>query len=236
MSIHIGAEKGAIAERVLFPGDPLRAKYIADTFLKDVVQYNAVRGMLGFTGTIRNDGQRVSVQGSGMGMPSLPLYAHQLITQYGVKEIIRVGTCGSLQADLRVGDVVLAQGACSESNLNRRRFKGMDYAPLANWELLRRAYEYADSVDGPIRVGNILSADLFYNDIDPDEWKVWASYGVLAVEMESAELYTVSARLGARALSILTVSDNLADKENTAMSPADREGSLNRMVRIALAI
>ena len=233
MSIHIAAKSGDIAERVLFPGDPLRAEYIAQTFLTDVRRYNDSRNMLGFTG-LTSGGQRVSVQGSGMGMPSLAIYATELIRDFGVKEIVRVGTCGALQPDIKLREVILAQGSCSESNLNRRRFKGMDFAPLASWDLLYKAFEMALELDLPVRVGNILAADKFYNEEDPDEWKMWAKYGVLAVEMESAELYTIAAQYGVRALSILTVSDSLP--LGTKISPEDRQSTLADMVKLALAL
>jgi len=233
MSIHIGAGPGAVASRVLLPGDPLRAKYIAKTFLTDAVQYNGLRGMLGFTG-MDGRGNRVSVQGSGMGMPSLGIYVNELVDAYGVKEIIRVGSCGALKADIRTRDIVIAQGSCSESSANRRRFRGMDFAPVADWDLLLRAYRTAEHLGIPVRVGNILAADLFYNDADPDEWKLWAAYGVLAVEMESAELYTVAARKGVKALSILTVSDCLPTGEQVASE--ERENSFADMVRIALEL
>jgi purine-nucleoside phosphorylase len=232
MSLHIGAPAGAIGKRVLFPGDPLRARFIAETLLSDVIQYSTTRNMLGFTGFTR-DGRCVSVQGSGMGMPSLSIYAHELINEYGVEEIIRVGTCGGLQEDLELNDIVLAQGACSDSNINRRRFKGLDYAPLASWNLLHEANRIAGNyTNATIHVGNVLSADLFYNDVDPKEWEMWAGYGVLAVEMESAELYTVAAKKKISALSILTVSDNLVTKE--WMSAEDRQNSLLAMAKIAI--
>jgi purine-nucleoside phosphorylase len=232
MSLHIGAPAGAIAKRVLFPGDPLRAKFIADNLLLDVVQYNTTRNMFGFTG-FTSGGRRISVQGSGMGMPSLSIYAHELINEYGVEEIIRVGTCGGLQENVELNDIVLAQGACSDSNINRRRFKGLDYAPLASWDLLHEAFRIARNyTDSAVHVGNILSADLFYNDVDPKEWEMWAKYGVLAVEMESAELYTVAAKKEIRALSILTVSDNLVAQ--TWMSADDRQNSLLAMAKIAI--
>ncbi len=233
MSIHIVAKPGDIAGRVLFPGDPLRAEYIAEEFLTDVVCYNTSRNMLGFTG-FTPEGRQVSVQGSGMGMPSLAIYTTELIRDFGVKEIIRVGTCGALQEDIRLREIILAQGSCSESNLNRRRFKGMDFAPLASWDLLYRAFEIAQELDIPVRVGGILAADKFYNEEDPDEWWMWSKYGVLAVEMESAELYTIAAQFGIRALSILTVSDSLPHK--TKISPEDRQSTLADMVKLALAL
>ncbi|MEK7619658.1 MAG: purine-nucleoside phosphorylase [Patescibacteria group bacterium] len=236
MSLHINADPGQIAGTVLFPGDPLRAKRIADEVLRDVVQYNTVRGILGFTGvtTIPNFGEvRVSVQGSGMGMPSLSIYANELFNEFDVETIIRVGTCGGLRDDMKPGDLVIAQGACSDSNLNRRRFKGLDFAPLADADLFIAAVLAARARDWKIRAGNILSTDLFYADHDPNEWKMWAASGVIAVEMETAELYTLAARKGRRALSVLTVSDVLPTHE--AMNAHERETSFHRTVELALA-
>lgn len=233
MSTHIGAAEGAIADRVLLPGDPLRAQYIANNFLRDVTPYNTLRNMLGFTG-FTPDGHRVSVQGSGMGMPSLSIYVNELISEYGVMEIIRVGSCGALQRGIRPRDIIIAQGSCSDSNMNRRRFRGMDFAPLADWDLLFRAHRTAGNLQIPVRIGNILAADMFYNDADPEEWKLWASYGVLAVEMETAELYTLAARKGIQALSILTVSDCLPTGEQVA--PKDRENTFTSMVHLALKL
>ena len=237
MSIHISGKKGAVAERVLFPGDPLRAEYVARNFLRDVTQFTHTRNMFGYTGYVAShiggtQGRRVSVMGSGMGMPSLSIYTHELIDCYGVKEIIRVGTCGSLQPDIRLRDIILAQGASSESNMNRRRFRGMDFAPLASWELLHAAFETATKLLGlRVRVGNILAADMFYNE-EREEWKMWAKYGVLAVEMESAELFTIAALKGIRALSILTVSDSLVTGKKIGSKA--RQSSLAAMVKIAL--
>ncbi len=240
MSIHIGAQEGQVASIVLLPGDPLRAEHIANQYLLGVKRYTTVRNMFGFTGECagylgKNDSlifPRVSVQGSGMGMPSLSIYIHELIKDYGVKTIIRVGTCGGLRKDLHPGDVVIAAGSCSDSGINRRRFKDMDFAPIADWELLYGAYETAKELEIPVRVGNILSADLFYNKHDEDEWKIWAGYNVLAVEMESAELYTVAAREGVRALSVLTVSDVLPTGES--MSADQRQTAIHNTVPIAL--
>ncbi|HEY4489902.1 MAG TPA: purine-nucleoside phosphorylase [Candidatus Paceibacterota bacterium] len=230
MSIHISANPGQIASRVLLPGDPLRAKFIAENWLTDIVQYNRTRNMLGFTGTTRR-GVRVSIQGSGMGMPSLSIYVHELIRDYGVKDIIRLGSCGALQPEIGLREIILAQGSCSDSNINRRRFKGMDFAPIADWELLAVAQMRSKRLNIPVRVGNILATDTFYGP-DPEEWRLWAQYGVLAVEMESAELYTVAARYGVKALSILTVSDSL--HHGTQVSAEDRECSFNDMARLVL--
>ncbi|GIE87401.1 purine-nucleoside phosphorylase [Actinoplanes regularis] len=230
MSVHIGAKPGEIAERVLLPGDPMRAKWIAETFLEDAVCYTQVRGMLGFTGTWQ--GQRVSVQGSGMGMPSASIYTHELINEYGVKSVIRIGSCGALAMDLNLGDVVAAIGSATDSNMNRSRFDGLiDYAPVADFGLLRSAVDIAEAQGVPIRVGPILAADAFYTD-RPDLYDALALYGVLAVEMESAAIYTIAARYGAKALTILTVSDHI--KRGEAMESAQREQGFGNMVKIGL--
>lgn len=230
MSVHIGAQPGEIAERVLLPGDPVRAKWIAETFLDDATCYTTVRGMLGFTGTWQ--GVHVSVQGSGMGMPSASIYTHELITQYAVRTVIRVGSCGALVDDLALGDVLAAIGSSTDSNMNRVRFDGLvDYAAVADFGLLRTAVEVAERRDMAIRVGPVLAADAFYTD-RPDLYDSLADYGVLAVEMESAAIYTIAARHRARALTILTVSDHL--KRHEAMSAEQREQGFSEMVRIGL--
>ncbi|MEV6306083.1 purine-nucleoside phosphorylase [Actinoplanes sp. NPDC051861] len=230
MSVHIGGKPGDIAERVLLPGDPMRAKWIAETFLEDAVCYTEVRGMLGFTGTWK--GERVSVQGSGMGMPSASIYTHELINEYNVKSVIRIGSCGALAMDLNLGDVVAAIGSATDSNMNRARFDGLiDYAPVADFGLLRTAVDVAEAHGVPIRVGPILAADAFYTD-RPDLYDSLADYGVLAVEMESAAIYTIAARYGAKALTILTVSDHI--KRGEAMDSAQRERGFSNMARIGL--
>lgn len=229
MSIHIGAEQGQIASTVLLPGDPLRAKFVAETMLEDVVCYNEVRGMLGFTGHYK--GKRVSVQGSGMGMPSLAIYVHELVNEYQVQALVRVGTCGGLQPSLGVGDLVLAMAASTNSHINKLRFGGMDYAPTASFDLLLSAYETAQARSVPVHVGGILSSDTFYDD-DPEAWKLWAAYGALAVEMETSQLYTLAAKFGVRALSILTISDSLVTGETA--SSAQRERGFPLMAEIAL--
>jgi len=230
MSVHIGAKPGEIAERVLLPGDPMRAKWIAETFLEDAVCYTQVRGMLGFTGTYQ--GQRVSVQGSGMGMPSASIYTHELINEYGVQSVIRIGSCGALAMDLNLGDVIAAIGSATDSNMNRARFDGLiDYAPVADFSLLRTAVEVAERQGVTMRVGPILAADAFYTD-RPDLYDSLADYGVLAVEMESAAIYTIAARYKARALTILTVSDHI--KTGDKMDSAQREKGFGDMVRIGL--
>ncbi|MEV4516177.1 purine-nucleoside phosphorylase [Dactylosporangium sp. NPDC049525] len=230
MSTHIGAEPGDIAELVLMPGDPLRAKWIAETFLEDARCYSTVRNMFGFTGTF--EGTRVSVQGSGMGMPSASIYAHELINDYGVKSLIRVGSCGALVESLKLRDVVAAIGSSTDSNMNRARFDGLiDYAPVADFGLLRTAVDVAAARGVEMRVGPILAADAFYTD-RPDLYDRLADYGVLAVEMESAALYTIAARYKAKALTLLTVSDHL--KTGERMSAEEREQTFSQMVEIAL--
>lgn len=231
MSVHIGAKEGQIAETVLLPGDPLRAKFIAETFLENPICYNEVRGMYGFTGTYR--GKKISVQGTGMGAPSISIYANELIESYGAKKLIRVGTCGSIQEDVKVRDVILGMGACTNSGINKMRFRGMDFSPIASFDLLNKAYNIALSKEIKVKVGNILTSDLFYND-DPEAWKLWAKYGVLAIEMEAAALYTLGAKYGVDTLTILTVSDNIVTGEET--TAAERQTTFTKMVEIALEL
>ena len=226
---HIGAKKGDIAETILLPGDPLRAKYIAETFLQDIVQYNNVRGMLGFTGTYK--GKKVSVQGTGMGVPSIGIYSHELIAEYGCKNLIRVGTAGSLQENVKIRDVVLAMSASTDSAINKLRFNGADYAPTANAELLFKAYEVGKAKGLSMKAGNILTSDTFYGD-EPEAWKKWAKFGVLCVEMETAQLYTTAAKFGVNALTILTISDSLVTGEVT--SAEERQLTFNDMIEVAL--
>jgi purine-nucleoside phosphorylase len=230
MSVHIGAQPGDIAERVLMPGDPLRAKWIAETYLEDAKCYSQVRGMFGFTG--KWQGVDVSIQGSGMGMPSASIYAHELINDYGARTLIRVGSCGALTEDLQLRDVIAASGSATDSNMNRMRFDGLiDYAPVADFGLLRTAVEVAERRDIPMRVGPIFAADAFYSD-RPDLYDTLADYGVLAVEMESAALYTIAMRYRARALTVLTVSDNI--KTGARTTSEEREQTFGQMVEIAL--
>ncbi len=228
---HIRAEKGDFAETVLLPGDPLRAKYIADNFLSDVVQVNDVRGMLAFTGSY--NGKRVSVMGSGMGMPSIGIYAHELITQFGVKNLIRIGSCGSYQADVHVRDIIIGQATSTNSNWQSQYQLPGTFAPVADWGLMRAAVEQADGLGVRYHVGNILSSDIFYN-AQPDAWKKWADMGVLGVEMEAAALYMTATHLGAKALCILTVSDSLVTFEETTAE--EREKTFTDMMKIALEI
>jgi len=229
MSTHIGAAAGAIAPVVLMPGDPLRAKWIAETFLADVECYSEVRGMYGFTGTWRGPSgeHRVSVQGSGMGQPSFAIYAHELLREYDVDTIIRVGSCGALTEKLAVRDLVIASGACTDSGMNRLRFEGLDYAPVADFGLLRDAAAAAPEA----HVGLIFSSDAFYSP-RPELTARMVEYGVLAVEMEASVLYTVAAQYGARALAVCTVSDHIVTGEETTSQ--EREQTFGRMVEVAL--
>jgi len=231
MSVHIGAKKGEIAETVLLPGDPLRAKWIAETFLENPVCYNDVRGMLGFTG--RYQGKRISVQGTGMGIPSTLIYAHELINEYGVKNLIRVGSAGSYQKEVRIRDIVIAMAASTNSGLNTIRFNGADYAPTASFELFQKALAIAKEKNIPLKAGNILSSDEFYAD-DFESYKKWAEYGVLCVEMETSGLYTVAAKHKVNALSILTISDSLVTGERTTAD--EREQTFKEMIEIALGL
>ncbi|OQY41223.1 purine-nucleoside phosphorylase [Candidatus Atribacteria bacterium 4572_76] len=231
MSIHIGAKEGDIASTVLLPGDPLRAKYIAKNFLTDAICYNEVRGMYGYTGNYK--GKRISVQGTGMGIPSISIYVNELITNYKAKNLIRIGSCGSMQADIRIRDVILAMSASTDSSINKIRFHGMDYASTANFDLLKRAYDIALEKNIPVKVGSVLTTDTFYHD-DPDSWKHWANYGILAVEMETAVLYTLAAKFQVNALSILTVSDSLVTREETTSE--ERQKTFNQMAEVALEL
>lgn len=228
---HMEAKKGEIAESVLLPGDPLRAKYIAENFLEDAVCYNQVRGMLGYTGSYK--GKKVSIQGTGMGMPSISIYVNELLTVYGVKNLIRIGTCGSMQEDVKIRDVVMAMSASTDSSMNSLRFGGMDFAPTADFDLLRRAWEKGVELGVSAKVGNVLTSDTFYAD-DPDGWKKWAEYGVLTAEMETSALYTLAAKFKANALSLLTVSDSIVTSEQC--SPEERQTTFNQMIQIALEI
>lgn len=229
---HINAPEGAFAETVLMPGDPLRAKHIADTFLQDVVCINTVRNMFGYTGTYQ--GKKVSVLGSGMGIPSMSIYATELVKFYGVKNIIRIGSCGGLPLDVKVRDVVIAMGASTDSNVNRNRLGGnLDFAALADFSLLERAVAAARAKHIDVKVGNLFTSDLFYNP-DPTLFDRLEKYGVLGVEMEAAGLYGVAAEFGIKALAIMTVSDHIRTGE--ALSAELRQTSFNEMVEIALAL
>jgi len=231
MSIHIGAKEGEIARTVLLPGDPLRAKYIAEHFLTNTTCYNEIRGMYGYSGTYK--GKRVSIQGTGMGVPSISIYLNELITSYKAKNIIRIGSCGSMQPDIKIRDIILAMSASTDSHINKIRFNGKDYASTANFDLLKKAYDIALEKNIPVKVGSVLTTDTFYHD-DLNSWKHWANYGVLAVEMETAALYTLAAKFKVNALSILTVSDSLVTREETTSE--ERQKTFNPMVEIALEL
>ena len=231
MSIHIGAKEGQIASRIILPGDPYRARYLADNFLEDAVCYNEVRGMLGFTGTYK--GVAVSVQGTGMGMPSASIYLNELMGEYGCEKLIRIGTCGGYSEKAKVLDVILAQAASTDSALNNAVFGSDHFAPIADFSLLKKAFDLAQKTETPenYHIGGILSTDAFYQ-ADEDAWKTWADYGVLGAEMETAALYTLAAKYKKQALSILTVSDSYVTNEVT--SSETREKSLNDMITLAL--
>lgn len=228
---HNNAKKGDFAKTVLFPGDPLRAKYIAETFLENVRQVNTVRNMFAYTGTYQ--GKEVSVMGSGMGMPSLGIYAHELYTQYGVENIIRVGSCGAYSKDCKLFDVIIAQGASTNSAWAHQYDLPGTFSALADFSLLKKAYDKVLELNINPHVGNILSSDIFYND-RPEVWKNWARMGILAVEMETYALYCIAASLNKKALTILTVSDSFIFSEETTAE--QREKSFKDMMKIALEI
>jgi len=229
MTPHISAQKDDYAPVVLLPGDPLRAKWIAETFLNDIRQVNDVRGMLGFTGTYK--GKPVSVQGTGMGMPSCSIYCHELIEFYGVKSLIRVGTCGGMQESLKVRDLILGLSASTDSAMNHVRFKGMDFAPHASYRLVAAAAEAAKAAKLDLKIGGIVSSDQFYADA-PDHLGKFIEYGVLAVEMEANAIYSLAAKFGVDALAICAVSDNIITGEQ--ISATERQASLNEMITLAL--
>lgn len=228
---HIGAREGEIADRVIMAGDPLRAKFMAERFLENPVQYNAVRGMLGFTGTYK--GKRVSVQGHGMGMPSIGIYSYELFNFYGVKRIIRTGSAGSINAGVKMGDVVIGMGSCTDSNYASQYGLPGTFAPIADFGLVRAAVEKAEELGVSYKVGNLLASDFFYGD-DAESWKQWQKMGVLAVEMEAAALYMNAARCGGEALCICTISDSLVTGE--ACSAEERQTSFTNMMDIAFGI
>ncbi len=230
MTIHIGAKPGEIAETVLMPGDPYRAKWAAETFLDDAVCVNEVRGMLGFTGTWK--GNRVTIQGSGMGMPSLSIYANELITEYNAQTLIRIGSCGGMQDHVGVRDVILASTTTTLSTPSRGIFKELNYAPTADFDLLHKAFHAAERLDVKTHVGGIYSSDVFYDE-RPDLTEQMMRHGILGVEMEAAELYILAARHKRRALAVLTVSDHLVTHE--ALPADQRERSFGDMVEIALS-
>lgn len=233
MSIHNNAKKGDIADFVLLPGDPQRAKLIAETFLTDVTCYNKVRGMLGFTGFYK--GKRISVQGTGMGMPSISIYVTELIEEYGVEDLVRIGSCGSIQENVNIMDIIIAMSACTDSGMNKVRFNGKDFAPTANFELLKKAWEVAEENKFSVHVGSILTSDFFYGESHlSDPFLSWKTYGVLGIDMEAAALYSIAAKYNKRALAILTVSDHLLKKQ--AISANDRQNSFKDMINLALQL
>jgi purine-nucleoside phosphorylase len=226
---HINAEKGDFADVVLMPGDPLRAKFIAETFLSDVVKVCDVRNMYGYTGTYK--GRKISVMGHGMGIPSCSIYATELIKDFGVKKIIRVGSCGAVNKDIHVRDVVIGLGACTDSKVNRIRFKGHDFAAIADYHMIKAAEEAAKAKNIDVKVGNLFSAELFYTP-EPDMFDVMDKYGIVGVEMEAAGIYGVAAEYGAKALAICTVSDHIKTGEQTTSQ--ERQTTFNEMIEIAL--
>jgi len=229
MSIHIAAKEGEIAESILLPGDPLRAKFVAENFLENPIQYTNVRNIFGYTGTYK--GKKVSVQGTGMGIPSISIYVNELFKDYGVKRAIRIGTAGAINKDVKIRDLVLAMSAGTDSNANNIRFGGRNYAPTAAFSLLKTAWDTAIAKGWQPKIGPVVSSDMFYTE-DKDEWKLWAKFGCLAVEMETAELYTLAAKYNREALCILTVSDSLVTGEAT--SSEERQTTFTRMMEVAL--
>jgi len=230
VSTHIAAEPGQIAQRVLLPGDPLRAKWIAETYLDDAVCYSTVRNMLGFSGTY--NGIEVSVQGTGMGQPSISIYAHELMAEYGATTLVRVGSCGAMRPEVKVRDLVVAMSASTDSGMNRHRFGGIDYSPTADFDLLSALVEECRRTESGVHVGQVASWDVFYSD-RPDLRDTLTQYGVLAVEMEVAALYTLAARHGVRAAAVCTVSDSLVTAEETTAQ--EREQTFSAMVEATLA-
>lgn len=228
MTPHNEAKPGDIAKTVLLPGDPLRAKVIADTFLENVVQFNSVRNMFGYTGTYQ--GKQVSVMGTGMGCPSIGIYSHELIHFYGVENLIRVGSCGSIAKDIKLGEIIMAQGACTDSSYAHQYQLPGTMSAIADYTLLKTAQETAEKFGYPYRVGNILSSDIFYTETP--EWQQWAKMGVLSIEMESFALYCNASRAGVRALGIFTVSDSIVNKEE--LSAKERQNGFTNMMKVAL--
>ncbi|MDP8204579.1 MAG: purine-nucleoside phosphorylase, partial [Candidatus Tenebribacter mawsonii] len=218
-------------ETILLPGDPLRAKFVAENYLKDAVCYNKVRNIFGYTGTYK--GKRISVQGTGMGIPSISIYATELIKDYGVKNLIRIGSCGAIKPEINLRDIILAEGASTDSQTNKLVFGGADFAAIANFDLLLKAYNVVKEKKMNVHVGNVLSSDIFYSD-DPNFWKIWAKYGVLAIDMEATALYSIAAKFGVNALTILTVSDQIVRGEATTSE--ERQTGFSKMIEIALEV
>jgi len=231
MGVHIHTEQGKIADVVLMPGDPLRAKLIAEKYLENAECYNEVRGMYGYTGTYK--GKRVSVQGSGMGVPSFSIYAHELIKDYNCKTLIRIGSCGAMKNDVKVKDLVFAMGACTDSSIITNYFGNATFAPIGNFELLSKAVLTAKDMKVNYHVGNVFTSDLFYN-YKENALKPYMDFGVLAVEMEVAALYMLAAQFDIKALGIMTVSDHVLTGES--MPPIDRERTLDDMIKLALEV
>jgi len=227
---HINAEAGAFAKTVLMPGDPLRAKYIAEHYLEDAALVTDVRNMFGYTGTYK--GKQISVMGSGMGQPSIGIYCYELYTQYDVENIIRIGSCGAYREDVKVRDLIIVQGASTESNFVHQYGLPGHFAPLADWDLLRKAVTIAEEQGKAYHVGNILSSDVFYNANNPAAMNKWAEMGILGVEMEAAALFMTAAKLNKKALALLTVSDSLVTGEAT--SAEERQTSFTEMMEVAL--
>jgi purine-nucleoside phosphorylase len=227
---HLQANDGDYAETVLMPGDPLRAKFIAETYLSDIVEVNAVRNMLGYTGTY--NGNRISVQASGMGVPSMQIYATELIKDFGVTRIVRVGSCGAIRDEINLGDVVVAIAAGTDSPVNRRRLEGRDFPAVADYGLLRAVTDEADRKGLATRVGSVFTSDFFYEPEGSDTFALLERYGFLAVEMEAAGLYGVAAEHGAAALTVATVSDQI--KRSEFMTPEERQTSFDDMIRLVL--
>ncbi|MGB0937854.1 MAG: purine-nucleoside phosphorylase [Colwellia sp.] len=226
---HIEAQQGDFAKTVLMPGDPLRAKYIAENFLDDAKCVTSVRNMFGYTGTYK--GKAISVMGSGMGVPSVSIYATELYKDYGVENIIRIGSCGAVRDDIKVRDIVIGMAASTDSNVNRMRFKNLDFAACADFSLLKKVVDTADKINIPVHVGNIFTADLFYTP-QPELFKTMEELGILAVEMEAAGLYGVAAEYGKNALTVLTVSDHIKTGEQT--TSAERETTFKDMMELTL--
>jgi purine-nucleoside phosphorylase len=228
---HIEAKEGEIAESILLPGDPLRAKYIAENFLTDVVQFNRVRNMLGYTGMYQ--GKRVSVMGTGMGMPSIGIYSYELIKFYGVKKLIRVGSAGSIQAHVNIKDIVIAQAASTNSNFSKQFKVRGEISAISDYQMLAAAVERAKTLNLPYHVGSIMSSDTFY-DFEKGSWKKWSKMGVTCLEMEAYALFLTAISLNAKALTICTISDSLITGES--MDHRDRESALGQMIGLALDI
>lgn len=231
MSIHIGAAPGQIADSIIISGDPLRIKYMAECFLEDVVCFNEVRGMLGYTGVFK--GKRVSMMGTGMGIPSTAIYLHELITEYKIKKVVRAGTAGAMLENIELGDVILAISASTDSGINKSTFNGHDFAPIASYDLLEKAVAFSNKNDFPYRVGQVLSSDTFYSD-DPSRMQPWIKHKVLGVEMETSVIYTLAARFDIEALSILSVSDNIVT--GAVATAEERERGYRQMFEVALGI